>query len=117
MRRRAKACGRCDKAVGQTESGVKCHWCAVWFHARCEGVPHDLSRALADHQDQSAWLCKVCQGELRTSASKISKLERLNRELQNNIERLEAKEERRGEEGWFTIINYCIIFRVHMQEE
>lgn len=79
-------------------------------------MPQDLGRALADHPDQSVWLCRACQDELKTSASRISKLERLNRALQDHIEGLEAKEERRGEEGWY-IINYCIIFGVNMQEQ
>lgn len=84
--------------MGKVESGLKCHWCAVWFHAGCEGVPQDLGRALADHPDQSVWLCRACQDGIKTSASKISKLERLNRELQEHIEGLAAKEERKGEE-------------------
>lgn len=93
MRRRAKPCGRCDKAVAKEENGLKCHWCKEWFHAACEGVPQDLRRALADLPDQNVWLCKGCQGEVKTSATKIGELERLNQELREHIKELEGKRE------------------------
>lgn len=101
MRRRATPCGRCEKAVGKADNGLKCKWCHVWFHAECEGIPQVLQQALAEHQDQSLWYCTACQGVLKASVTKIGELERINRELEERIKEVEAREEGRRNEGQY----------------
>jgi hypothetical protein len=51
-------CGECKKVVANTEKGVQCEMCEIWFHCKCEGVLDDTYKIMK--QEKVHFYCGRC---------------------------------------------------------
>lgn len=54
-------CGTCSKAVLDSENGLGCEICGIWYHAKCQLVQDALYKLLGQYKDDVHWYCKACQ--------------------------------------------------------
>jgi hypothetical protein len=61
-RKKTEKCGTCMKIVSDKESdcGVQCEICEVWFHGNCQDVDENLYKTLSQYSTMIHWFCKTC---------------------------------------------------------
>jgi hypothetical protein len=77
-------CSVCSKKVTNSDDGVQCEICSVWFHCKCQHIQSSMYDALVQFKHDIHWFCNGCNGNAGTILSIISN-------LQNKVGMLEGE--------------------------
>ena len=102
---RETVCGDCQNVMVDTDDGVQCDHCDLWFHVKCSGLAQK-TYAMLSKIDNFDWTCQKCKKELTNFRKENRQLKQENDSLklenQNLKDRLTAMEKRlvtRGDKG------------------
>ena len=56
---------KCGLIVGCDDEGVECDLCLRWYHAHCQEIPSEAYKALQEHLEVLAWICKGCRNKMK----------------------------------------------------
>jgi endonuclease III-like uncharacterized protein len=48
------------QTVQDTDSGLECEICGLWYHTKCQDVNEAMYKALATFSTDLNWFCKSC---------------------------------------------------------
>lgn len=85
-----ETCGKCQKVVRNSDSGLQCEKCDTWFHIKCENISLEFYKSLSKAREE-IWFCTACEGKVKSLIDTVKALEKKNDELQGKMECLEDK--------------------------
>jgi len=44
-------CGKCTKAMSDSDDGINCEICGLWLHCKCQGIVEQMYRAMIQFKD------------------------------------------------------------------
>ena len=101
-------CGSCSKVVTNSDCGVLCEICQIWYHGKCQDVLEPLYNVLKQYACVH-WYCKACNAGTERLLGMVVK-------LQNRIEVVEAELERFRKERMQDLESMGKQLRVEMVE-
>ena len=75
---------KCGLPVGDDDEGVGCDMCHRWYHGACQGVTTGAYKALQEHPEVLAWICKDCKTKIKEDNNKKKE----NKKLEEKIDAL-----------------------------
>ena len=88
-------CKECTNEVKESQQGLCCDKCSMWFHIECIGVSLDQYKFIIDanKNDMSMfyWYCRFCRDRCVEAVAKIDLLEGQTRTLASNVATLNER--------------------------
>jgi len=97
-RKKVETCGTCDKAVTNTDCGVLCEMCEVWFHTGCQKVSEELYEILRQGQVSVHWFCNSCNRRVVQLVKSVAKLEAKQEKIEAAVNTVKDNVRKLGDE-------------------
>lgn len=81
-------CGNCQRPVRESENGLQCDGCDIWYHAGCERIPVEMYKMYKKYKEE-LWFCQACKPTVKQYIRKMRDIEAKQQDLIARVEQLE----------------------------